>query len=163
MFCGSKISWENLISPCGYKHSRHKMSILSLVTDVIDAYDVATHVLHGLVASDVRRTKNRHLAVERLTLLDFNNGFAGGVENGTNSPSAAVRFRHTGGNANVLFSALHEERRSHPFAIFLAHCVDDVEIVVDFGGAEIQSGSIFATDSLLSFELGRTQFRSHCL
>src|SRR5438093_7520482 len=140
-----------------------RTAALLLVADVIDADDFATPVLHWLVAGDVRRTKNHHLAVEGLTLLDFSNGFAGGVQNGSNRPSAAVRLRHTGGNANVLVSARHEERRCHPFAVFLADCVDDVEIIVDFGRAEIQSGSIFATNRLLSFELGRSQFPSHGL
>src|SRR5205814_4553787 len=69
-------------------------------------------------------------------------GFAGGVQNGSNRPSAAVRLWHTGGNANVFVSTPHKERRCHPFAVFLADCVDHIEIIVDFARAEIQSGGI---------------------
>src|SRR5207249_12188215 len=65
------------------------------------------------------RSENHHLAVEGLALLDLSTGFAGGVENSSYRPSTAIGFRHTGGNANVLVSTLHEKRRRHPFAIFL--------------------------------------------
>src|SRR5438105_4840841 len=104
---------------------------LLLISDVIDADHVAARILHRLVAGDVRRPENRHLAVEGLTLLDLSNGFARGIENSTYRPSAPVRLGNASGNADVLVSAFHKKRRCHPLAIFLTDCIDDIKIVVD--------------------------------
>src|SRR6185437_2964102 len=130
------------------------------VADVIDADDLAALILHWLVAGDIRLTKNHHLAIEGPSLPDVRDDFAVGVENGPNRPPAATGVEHTGGNANVFVSAFHEERRRHPSPVFPADCVDNLESVVDFGGAEIESGSILAADGLLTLELGLPQFCS---
>src|SRR6185437_7974798 len=51
----------------------------------------------------------------------------------------------------------------HPFAVFFLNHVNNVEIVVDLGCAEIQSRSLLATDCFVPFELWRSQFRGHGL
>src|SRR5262245_30861163 len=117
---------------------------LFLVTDVVDADDVAAGILHRLVPGDVRGSENGHLAIKRLALLDLDYGFAGRVQNRTNRPSAAVGFRHAGGDANILLTTLYEKGGGHSFAILLADGVDNVEIAVDLCGTKIECRRILS-------------------
>ena len=97
------------------------------------------------VARYVGRSQNWHLAVVRFAYFD-------GLErrscqNSTDRSATAVGLWHAGRDANVFVSALREESGRHSLTVFRSNRVNNVEIVVDLGCAEIQSGRIFSADS----------------
>jgi len=113
---------------------------LLLVADVVDANFGARTILDRFIARYVGRTQNRHFSVVRFTRLDRFERQPG--QNGTNRSSASVGFRNARRDADVFVSAFYKERGGHPFAVFFSNGVDDIEVIIDLGRAEIQSRSI---------------------
>src|SRR5262249_61907838 len=85
-----------------------------LVADVVDAGDVSRAVPNRLIARDVRRAQNGNLSIEGLTLPDGGDGLAGGVQNGPDRPTAAVRLRHVRRNADRGVARFHEQPGPSP-------------------------------------------------
>src|SRR5262249_51518732 len=94
--------------------------------------------------------QNGHLAVVRVACFDRLERQS--RQNSTNRPATAVGLWHTRRDANILVSIFREESGRHPFTVFLSHGINDIEIVIDFGRAEIQSRSLLAPDGLLPFK-----------
>src|SRR5262245_40276118 len=84
-------------------------------------------------------------------------------QNGTYRSAAAIGLWYTRGDADIFISALREESGCHPLPIFFPNRINDIKIIVDLGCAEMQSRSLFAADGFITFELRRSQFRSHGL
>src|SRR5262245_14635489 len=84
-------------------------------------------------------------------------------QNGTYRSAAAIGLWYTRGDADIFISALREESGCHALPVFFRNRINDIKIVVDLGCAEIQSRSLFAADGFITFELRRSQFRSHGL
>src|SRR5262249_49557366 len=134
---------------------------LFLVADIIDA-NLGSGTIHDrCVACYVGCSQNRYFAEVRFACFD-------GLErrscqNSTNRPATPVGLWHACRDANVFVSALRKQSGRHSFAVSLSNCVNNVESVVDLGCAEVQCGSILATDRFLPFKLWLSQFRSHGL
>src|SRR5262249_50032152 len=99
------------------------------------------------VACYVRRSQNWYLAVVRFAYFDGLKRRS--CQNSTDRSATAVWLWHAGRDTNVVVSALSEESGRHSITVFLSNRVNNVEIVVDFGRAEVQCGSILAADCFL--------------
>src|SRR5262249_6382805 len=134
---------------------------LFLVADIIDA-NLGSGTIHDrCVACYVGCSQNRYFAEVRFACFD-------GLErrscqNSTDRSATAVGLWHARRDANVFVSALRKESGRHSFTVFFSNRVNNVEVVVYLGCAEIQGRSILTADCFLPFKLWLSQFRSHGL
>ena len=122
------------------------------ISNVIDADDLVGGITDRLIGGYVVFAENICLAVVSLVVSDFPNDRALGIEKRANGarPVSLLNVRR---NPDEILTVLHKDGRCS--AHLCNHAVDQIEVIVHLGYAEIERWSVQSSHAICSLHLGR--------